>query len=272
MLAEDPRVVPINEPHIGTYFSPFLSDQPGWTYEQLDADSFTLRKIHAEKPHQFFATEFSDVVDPGLGKLMRERFLAQVVRYPPQARVSQAVAVVKEPAGSQSADLISSALPRSRLLLLLRDGRDVVDSALAANLAGSWATRDFPGGVGVRESERLDYVIEQAYKWLWRTEVVQAALSTHPGPTLTLRYEDLLTAPTERLREVFDWLELPIDEADLAGIVERHAFDSIAADKRGSGQFYRAATPGLWRENLNEAEREALSRILGPKLAELGYG
>ena len=58
----------------------------------------------------------------------------------------------------------------------------------------------------------------------------------------------------------------------MARIAEHHAFDSIAAEKRGSEQFYRAATPGLWRENLNQAERDALDRILGPKLKELGYG
>ena len=37
-------------------------------------------------------------------------------------------------------------------------------------------------------------------------------------------------------------------------------------------EFYRAATPGLWRENLSATERDALDRILGPKLSELGYG
>jgi hypothetical protein len=272
MLADDSRVAPINEPLIGMYLTPFLADEPGWTYEQLDADSFTLRKVQAEKPHQFFATEFSPVVMPGLGRLMRERFLAQVVRYPPGAPVSKAVAVVKEPSGSQSADLISSSLPRSRLLFLLRDGRDVVDSGLAANLAGSWVSRDFPGAEGVQESQRLEFVAEQAHKWLYRTEMVQAAVRTHPGPTHTLRYEDLLANPVEKLGEVFDWLELPIDAAAVERIVARHAFDSIATEKRGSQQFYRAATPGLWRENLSQDERDVMHRIIGPKLNELGYG
>jgi hypothetical protein len=271
MLADDRRVVPINEPHIGAYLTPFLSDERGLTHQHLDLDSFTLRKAQADKPHQFFAAQFSHVVTPALGKLLRERFLAQVVRYPPEASVAKAVAVVKEPAGSQSADLISSSLPKSRLLFLLRDGRDVVDSGLAANLAGSWVSKEFPGARGIQESQRLEFVAEQAHKWLWRTEMVQAAVRTHPGPTHTLRYEDLLADPVEKLGEVFDWLKLPIDEADLARIVAAHAFDSIAAEKRGSQEFYRAATPGLWRENLTQDERDVLDQIIGPKLTELGY-
>ena len=40
---------------------------------------------------------------------------------------------------------------------------------------------------------------------------------------------------------------------------------------RGKRNGVRAASPGLWRENLSAAEQEAMQEILGPKLAELGY-
>jgi hypothetical protein len=33
----------------------------------------------------------------------------------------------------------------------------------------------------------------------------------------------------------------------------------------------RAATPGLWRENLTEDEQRTMDEIMGAKLAELGY-
>jgi hypothetical protein len=33
----------------------------------------------------------------------------------------------------------------------------------------------------------------------------------------------------------------------------------------------RAATPGLWRENLTEDEQRTMHEIMGAKLAELGY-
>jgi hypothetical protein len=35
--------------------------------------------------------------------------------------------------------------------------------------------------------------------------------------------------------------------------------------------FHRAATPGLWRENMSPAEQEAVEQVLGDKLRELGY-
>ena len=82
-----------------------------------------------------------------------------------------------------------AAMPRSRLLFLLRDGRDVVDSDLAANKQGSWIGREFPGARGISPAERLDFVVQSAHKWLWRTEVVQAAFAAHPGPKQMVRYE-----------------------------------------------------------------------------------
>ena len=84
LLAEHEVVVPINEPLIGWYLSPFLSDLPGWS-PSLDTDNFTLRKVQKNKPQQFFAEQFRDVWLPSLGEMMRKRFLAHAVRFPPQA-------------------------------------------------------------------------------------------------------------------------------------------------------------------------------------------
>jgi hypothetical protein len=38
----------------------------------------------------------------------------------------------------------------------------------------------------------MEFLVRSASKWLWRTEVVQAEMANHPGPTLALKYEDLL--------------------------------------------------------------------------------
>jgi len=53
--------------------------------------------------------------------------------------------------------------------------------------------------------------------------------------------------------------------------VAEFAFEQIPSDRRGPGQFARAATPGLWRDSFSDEERAAVEQIAGPKLAELGY-
>ena len=179
--------------------------------------------------------------------------------------------LIKEPNGSQSADIIRGALPRARFLFLLRDGRDVVDSDLAAHQPGAWVTKEFPGAEGISERERLGFVVQSARKWLWRTEVTQRAYDAHPGPKLTIRYEDLLVDAPGQMRMLLDWLGLAMADGELRAALDRHAFESVPAERRGSLEFFRAASPGLWRENLNVEEQAAMEEVMGPKLRELGY-
>jgi Sulfotransferase family len=271
LLASHEAVIPFNEPQIGTYLSPFMCDLPGMHAQDFDASNFTIRRIQSSAKFQFFSEEFRDVWLPGLGKLMRERFLAHALRYPAEGPLSRTVVAIKEPNGSQSADLIMAALPRSRLLFLLRDGRDVVDSELAANLEGSWVGSVFPGVRGVTAAERLRFVVQSAHKWLWRTSVVQEAYAAHPGPKLLVRYEELRSEPGSELRQILDWLGLDMPEPELRELVERLSFERIPAEARGPKQFSRTAKPGHWRESLSDEEQAAVLEVIAPKLRELGY-
>jgi hypothetical protein len=264
-------VTPVNEPNLGWYLGPFLSDLPGFGAAALDSHNFTLRQVQDEKPSQFFAAEFEQAWRPALARMMRERFAAHVERYPPKDGAGHALVLIKEPNGSQSADIIMRALPRARFLFLLRDGRDVVDSELAAHQAGAWVTKEFPGAEGISEEERFGFVVQSARKWLWRTEVTQRAYDAHPGPKLTTRYEELLVDAPGQLRMLLDWLGLEMSDAELLATLDRHAFENVPVERRGSLEFFRAASPGLWRENLSAEEQAAMEEVIGPKLRELGY-
>ena len=166
--------------------------------------------------------------------------------------------------------MISRALPRSRLLFLLRDGRDVVDSELAGLRPGGWATRHYPGARGIADDERLEFVVGSARKWLWRTEVVEAAIAAHPGPTHLVRYEDLVSDPRPRLAALLGWLGLEAGADQLERWVHAHSFERVA-EARGAGEFHRLATPGAWRANLTADEQLALDGVIGSKLRQLGY-
>ena len=271
-LAEHEAVVPVNEPIIGVYLGPFLSDLPGWDAKALDVSNFTQRKVHPGNSDHFFAEEFADVWVPGLAELIRRRFLAHTRRHPPRGvPPGRAIVAIKEPNGSQSADIVMRVLPRARMLFLLRDGRDVVDSELAAHAKGAWLAHAFPGAPEITGEQRLAFVEQSASKWLWRTEVVQEAFAAHHGPKLMLRYEDLRADPFAGMRELLDWLGLRYDEDWLRDLVHRRAFEQLPAELTGAKSFARAASPGLWRENLQPDEQAAMTAIIGAKLQELGY-
>lgn len=270
-LAGHPAVVPVNEPLIGQHLGPFFSDEPGIRAEDLDSSNFTPARYLRDAGQYFFAAEYRHVWAPLLGSMMRARFHAHAAARSTSVALSDTFVVIKEPHGSQAADVIMEALPQSRLLFLLRDGRDVVDSELAAAARGSWLGDVFPVVGGIGEDERLSFVEQSAHKWLWRTEVVEQAYAAHQGPKLLVRYEDMLAGAAGQLRRVFHWLSLEMAEPDLESLVDAQSFERLPDEHRGPDKIFRAARPGLWRENLSHEEQGVVERVMGPKLRELGY-
>jgi Sulfotransferase family len=269
MAEQHPQIVGMNEPLIGNHLSPFLSDEPGYRPEDLTLDTFTFRRVLEGDPDKFFSAKYADVWLPGLRRLINERFRAHLEREAGAVAAREALLMIKEPNGSQSADVIMRAQPSARLLFLLRDGRDVVDSELASFVVGGWQESAFDHMRGVEDSERVDFVVRSAYHWLWRTEVVEAAFAEHRGPKLLMRYEDLLREPEPHMRELFAWLEVPTDAVDVAHVVEEFSFERLPY--RGPDQQNRFAKPGAWRESLRPEERDAMQDILSSKVRELGY-
>lgn len=77
--------------------------------------------------------------------------------------------------------------------------------------------------------------------------------------------------PAEELARVAEMLELDVTRKALQRAVARERFSRLPGHRTGAGHEARAAKPGAWRQNLSREERDVLDRMLGPKLAELGY-
>jgi hypothetical protein len=178
--------------------------------------------------------------------------------------------LLKEPHGSEGADVLGSVLPRSRMLLLIRDGRDVVDSELDSIAPGAWSSYAV-STEGLDVDERARLIEAQAMRWVLRTRVAQQAFGRHDeARRMLIRYEDLLTDTESHVRRILDWLGVPAP-AELSDAVAATRFAALPKDRTGPGQFARAATPGLWRERFGPAEQAILARVMGEQLHILGY-
>jgi LPS sulfotransferase NodH len=262
LLLSPPTVVGIHEPLIGMHVGLFASVMGGVPVAR------TLERPRIidlrDDDEYVFAAAHVDTWAPALGRMMLCRFADRVPR---QARHC----VVHEPNGSEGADAIMRAVPRSRLLFLVRDGRDVVDSMVDASRSGTWLDEAFGLGEDRQGEARLAYVSEQAARWRIRTEVVQRAYDHQPaGLRHLVRYEDLLADTVGELTKIYRWLDLE-EPPDLADRVAAKAFAAMPATNRGPGKFYRAATPGLWREHLTPQEQQVCAGIMGRTLETYGY-
>lgn len=267
MLADFEGVVPVDDPHLGHHLGVWRPIPLAWAASEEDSPELTtLLELKRDEPGYFFAERHRDSWWEPLRSLVQARF---------EAQAEEALGdfgglptyVVKEP-GSQVAPLLTELFPRSKLIFLLRDGRDVVDSWLDAYQAGSWAIRG--GAFPVAPEGRVALIRWLSSVWAYRTEaVLEAFRSRPPGDRVMIRYEDLRFRPLDGLEAVCS--KLGIDAANAAEISLRHDFARLPAEAHGSLREVRAARPGGWRENLSPWEQDAMHEALGETLARVGY-
>ena len=179
--------------------------------------------------------------------------------------------LVKEPDGAVGAPLLMEALPESRMVLLIRDPRDVAASAFDASRKGSWRYEWHNRGAAGRPvpNERpVAFVKKRADKYLHNVGNAKEAYDAHEGRKALVRYEDLRTDTLGTMRRLCSALEVTTSEERLARIVEKHAWENKPQKEKGPGKFYRKATPGGWREDLTPEQVKTIEKITAPLLEE----
>lgn len=179
--------------------------------------------------------------------------------------------VVKEQVGSVGAPLLSDALPESRLVLLVRDPRDVVSSWLDGTREGGWRRGRLPGDhpqAILADTDPDAFVRERAEAYALNVGNAKRAHDAHEGPKVEIRYEDLAADALGELRRLRSALDLPISDGDLARVVEKHAWENVPGADKGEGKFRRRAKAGGWREDLTAEQARIVAEITAPLLRQ----
>jgi hypothetical protein len=265
-LSDFASVVPIDDPHLGHHLGVWRPIPLAWAAAEGDPpDLKTLLELKADEPGYFFSDRHRDSWWDPLRELISARFDAQAADC--EVDPAAATVVVKEP-GSHVAPMLVELFPASRLIFLLRDGRDVVDSWLAAHRKGAWAISG--GAFPVSEEGRIPLIRWLATVWAYRSRAVQAAFdATAPERRMLIRYEELLGQTSESLRGIAE--KAGLDPRPAARVAARHRFERVPVGKRGPRRRERSARPGAWKENLSSAEQAALHEEIGDALVEFGY-
>jgi hypothetical protein len=171
--------------------------------------------------------------------------------------------VIKEPGGSVGAPLLMEALPESRMVLLVRDPRDVAASWMDARREGAWKS------AGEGPDDPTKRVVKAAKRYLRVAGEAKRAYDAHGGRKVLVRYEELRADTLGTMRRIYSQLGIPVGEGELLRAVERHAWESIPEGEKGEGKFYRKAAPGSWREDLTPEQAKIVEEITAPLLDEL---
>jgi hypothetical protein len=236
-----------HEPYIGWHLSEFKE----WRYRADYFFSYTHKNnwIHL------------------LRKLILMRTYSQVLSF--DRRI-----IIKEPNGSSAAEILMECFPKSKMIFLLRDGRDVIDSIIDSYRPGSWINDDPAIKIDPLKDEKAKLEAIRLRSEVWKTtiEVVKKAFDNHDQKLrLLVRYEDLRKNTAAELKKIYQFLGIQLDNTQIEKLVQKYAFEAIPEHEKGVGKFYRSASPGAWQQNFNDTEKALINSILGSTLKELGY-
>ncbi|MGK2941528.1 MAG: sulfotransferase family protein [Immundisolibacter sp.] len=247
LLSSSPAVATANETHLfNAYLGGLFSC---WENFQSRGRDIGLHHLFGKKEYFEKIRGFSDEV---LNKILSRKPEATLV-------------LEKTPAHVRCWKDILTVYPGAYFLHLVRDPRAVVASLRAAGRGWgkSWAS---PG------------VMENAHLWL-RDVGKAVEIQEHTDHYLQVRYEDLMSAPAERLSALFSWMGLDHSVDDCQEMVEINTLDQLKKGavkkpwdtRREPEGFFGGRGVEGWRKDLSGSEIKAIEHVTAPLAEKLGY-
>lgn len=180
--------------------------------------------------------------------------------------------VVKEPGGSAGAPLLMRALPESRMVLLIRDPRDVAASWVDRYKRGNWKShkeeRGEPASSAPTDRQVEDLIKNAARRYLRNVRGARRAYDAHQGKKALVYYEELRKDTLGTMQRIYSALGIDVEDGELRRAIQKHSWESIPTEEKGEGKFHRKASPGGWREDLTPEQVATVEKITAPILDE----
>jgi hypothetical protein len=263
MLASHPSVASPQETDLfARYLEPLAE---AWRWQLRGGPEAWARRRFKGLPAVLTTEEYTAIV---------QDFAAAIVDRAAKLRDGASVVLEKSPSTSLCASAIAELTPDAKVVHLVRDGRDVAASLLAASEGwGSWwAPRTVP---------------DAARSWVRHVEGAREARDLGV-PYLEVRYEALVAGDVTSLQAVHQLCGIPLSEVGARDLLARFSFDRMAAGtppeplvrgeyaEEAAGWdepegFYRRGVVAGWEDEWSTRDRLRFDAIAGDLLVSLGY-
>ena len=165
--------------------------------------------------------------------------------------------VDKTPTNVPYVPRIRELFPQAKLVVIHRDGRDVVVSDKFHLKRTYHTTEDFR---------------DRVLKWKAAIELEEQYVG--PFGMFQTSYEAMTATPKESVRALLAFLDLPTDDTTLDDMIHRSSFEFITGRKQGqedTSGFYRKGVAGDWVNHYSDQEKEEFGKLAGDVLVRFGY-
>jgi hypothetical protein len=183
--------------------------------------------------------------------------------------------VEKNPKHTLRIGFLDAAFPDSRIIHLIRDGRDTVASLMFRNRGPSWGHLKVPGWAELLARYPEDNHVRCAYQWRDSVAIGRGeGLSLPPERYHEIRFERLVEDPLAAVEEAMAFLQLEMTPEVRAVLPRIQDATQGSYHARRQVRHYvdnHQRRVGRFRENLSPRQVEDVLAICGDLLQELGY-
>ena len=263
MLASHPNVASPQETDLfARYLEPLTQ---AWQWQLRGGPPAWARRRYKGLPAVLTTAEYTAIV---------QDFAAAIVERAAALHDGASVVLEKSPSTSLCAGAIAELTPDAKVVHLVRDGRDVAASLLAASAGWGrwWAPQTVP---------------DAARSWVNHVQGAREARDLGV-PYLEVRYEALVAGDVPSLQAVHEQCGIAVSEDECRELYARFSFDRMASGTppeplvRGEYAevavewdepegFYRRGTVAGWHEEWSTRDRLKFDAVAGDLLVALGY-
>jgi hypothetical protein len=173
--------------------------------------------------------------------------------------------VFKMPNDSHAADFIMRAFPRSFMVFLMRDGRDVLRSRFSEFASGVLAK-------STNDALRRYAVAYYSHFWNFQVDIMRTAYEAHnPALRYFARYEDLRSDPLAQIGQLLEHVDMKLPPEELERLVREVTLENMPAETRGPDKPRQEGRISGYLKAFSAEEIELMNGIMGDNLKRYGY-
>lgn len=258
ILDNHPEMICRGEAVFGNVLSPALNQALGAFNEQIKYRNAQLGDHNALMFNQvqldyLYLTAIGALVSPWIKDKPSVRLIGE-----------------KTPEHAMTLPVLNKYFPNSKVVQIIRDGRDVAVSGWFHNLrfSGDKFKQRFPD-----MPSYIKYLIE--HHWIPYINAARAFGRQFPERYFELKYEDLHADAPEVTTRLFTFLGVDATETSVQQCLDAASFKNLAKGRDGGqedrGSFFRKGVTGDWKNHFDAQSEAVFMQYGGTMLRELGY-